>query len=91
MIYDSLAKRYHYTIDDFYKLTMRQIQYLTKIADDGSYEEFSFNAALHRMKLKPRIAPLQISKKDRDKMDQDAEKLQARMQQRYEDRKKKDK
>jgi hypothetical protein len=53
--FDSLSKRYGMTLDEFYKLTLRQIHILLKTADEKSYEDLEVTAALNGMKLKPRI------------------------------------
>lgn len=53
--YDTIAKRYGYTLDQFYGLTLRQLHMLLKVINDKSYEELEVQAALAGKKLQPRI------------------------------------
>lgn len=52
--YDRLAKRYSYTIDQFYSLTLRQVHILLKTSEEESYKELEIEAALRDKKLKDR-------------------------------------
>lgn len=88
-MYDTIASRYKYTIKEFYDLTLRQIQYLCKLANVNIYREATFTASLHRIKLKPVIEPLKVSKKEREAFDKQALSALARLQKRYEEKKKK--
>ena len=53
--YDKLAKRYGYTIDDFFNLTLGQLHILLTVSSDQSYEEIEMQAALQGRKMKARM------------------------------------
>lgn len=59
--FDAVAKRYGYTLDQFYQLTLRQLHIILKTINDKSYEELEVQAALQGKKLKPRIVFEDIS------------------------------
>jgi hypothetical protein len=50
-----IAKRYHYTIDEFAQLTPKQISFITKTIDKNSFIENKFRAELHGHKMEDRI------------------------------------
>lgn len=54
-IYDVFAKRYGYTLENFYGLTTGQIHGLLKVIDKKTYDELSVKAKLHGVKMKARI------------------------------------
>lgn len=81
--YDTLAKRYGYSIEDFYNLTLRQLHILLNIVGDQSYEDLEVQAALQGKKLKPRIKPIDIEEKDDKILDDDAKDLHARLMEEY--------
>lgn len=82
-IYDSIASRYHYTIDEFYELTTRQIMLLLKILGDAKYEEFKLQATLHGVKLKPRPEALVIKKEDKELYDKQARATLKKLRKRF--------
>lgn len=51
-IYDLIASRYSYSIEQFSKLTFKQINYLTKAISKSILEERKYEAALHDKKIK---------------------------------------
>ena len=53
--YDSIAKRYGYSLDQFYDLTLRQLHILLKVIGEKTYDELEIQAALQGRKLKPRM------------------------------------
>lgn len=69
--YDTVAKRYSYTIDDFMNLTLRQLHIILTVSSDGIYEEFEVQAALLGKQLKPRMKMVDIDEatdKEQDEM-----------------------
>lgn len=84
--YDTLAKRYGYTIDQFYELTLRQLHILLHIVGDQSYEEIEIQAALQGKKLKPRMKPLEFDEKEDKAMDEDAKEIHARLMKEYKEK-----
>ena len=51
-IYDLIASRYSYTIEEFSKLTFKQINHLTKAISKSILEERKYQAALHGKEIK---------------------------------------
>ncbi len=84
--YDTLAKRYGYSIDDFYNLTLRQLHILLNVVGDQSYEDLEVQAALQGKKLKPRMKPLDIEESDDKQLDDDAVAAHARLMKEYKER-----
>ncbi len=85
--YDTLAKRYGYSLDDFYRLTLRQVSALLKISDDEQYKEIELQAALLGRKMKERMTQLDISEEEESEQDEGAEELLARLKQNYKEKK----
>ncbi len=81
--YDRLAKRYSYTIDDFFNLTLGQLYILLTVSSDQTYEEIEVQAALQGRKLKPRLKFDDLDEKEDIKLDEDAKELLARLQREY--------
>lgn len=72
-IYDVFAKRYGYSLDEFYNLTTRQMYAMLKIIDKKTYDELSVKASLHGVKLKERIQYNdEISDEDAERHDKEA-------------------
>jgi hypothetical protein len=84
--YDTLAKRYGYSIDEFYNLTLRQLHILLHVVGDQSYEEIEVQAALQGKKLKPRMKPLDIEEDDDKRLDEDAVAAHAQLMKEYNER-----
>ena len=87
--YDAPAKRYGYTIDQFYDLTIRQLHILLHIIGDKSYEEIEIQAALQGRKLKPQMKAIDIDEKVDKQMDDEAADTFARLRREYEENKNK--
>ena len=51
-IYDLIASRYSYSIEQFSKLTFKQINHLTKAISKSIVEERKYQAGLHGKKIK---------------------------------------
>ena len=85
--YDTIAKRYSYSIDQFYNLTLRQLHILLNVIGDKGYEELEVQAALQGKKLKPRIKFEDVSEEDDKKMDNEAAEIYARLKAEYEKKK----
>lgn len=81
--FDSISKRYGYTLDSFMDLTLRQVHMLLNLVGDKSYEELEVQAALQGRKLKPRMKFLDVS--EEEEMDQEQQALDAlkRLQEDY--------
>jgi len=78
--YDTVAKRYSYTIDEFMKLTLRQLHIILTISNDGAYEELEVQAALLGKQLKPRMKMIDIDEKTDKEQDEDAQRMLKELQ-----------
>lgn len=87
--YDSIAKRYSYTLDKFYDLTMRQIHIILVSLEDKLYEELEIQAALQGRKLKPRINYKDISEEEEKENEDQAIDALKRLQEEYKAKKEK--
>jgi len=81
--YDRLAKRYGYTINDFFNLTLSQLHILLTVSSDQSYEETEVQAALQGRKLKARMKFNDVEEDEDKKLDNDAKELLERLQREY--------
>lgn len=84
--YDSLAKRYGYTLDTFFNLTLRQVHMLLKTANDESYKELEVKANLAGRKLKPRIVYEDITEEQDKENEAHAMDAVARLRKEYEEK-----
>lgn len=79
-----LAARYGYTIDDFYRLTSRQLAALIPVIDNARHKETELKAALLGKKLKPKPETvLNVTREEEKQQDKQAEDLHNRLKQRY--------
>lgn len=85
--YDTIAKRYGYTIEQFYQLTLRQLHMLLKVSGDKSYDELEIQAALAGRKLKPRINFRDVSEEEEKEQEEQAVEALKRLQKEYQDKK----
>ena len=85
--YDALAKRYGYTIEQFYSLTLRQVHLLLKVIGDKTYEELEIQAALQGKKLKPRMNFDDISPEQEAANEEQAFEALRELQKKYQDKK----
>lgn len=85
--YDSIASRYGYTIDQYYELTLRQLQILLKTANEEEYQELEFQAALNGRELKAPIKVLEISDEEDNDLDKEAQSMFDRLKKNYEEKK----
>ena len=83
--YDSLAKRYGYTLDQFYSLTLRQLHLILKTIGDKSYEELEIQASLAGRTLKPRITYTDITEEEEQENIEHATDALKRLQENYKD------
>ncbi len=77
--YDTFAKRYGYTIDEFYNLTLRQVHSMLKVMGGEKYKELEVQAALSGRKLKPRIEELDLSEEDDKEIEDYAKEIKERL------------
>lgn len=84
-IYDALASRYGYTVEQFYNLTLRQVHILLAKLEDGKYRDLEVQASLMGKKLKPRVTYSDFS--EEQEADQDEQALEAlkELQKRYQE------
>jgi len=75
-IYDLIASRYSYTIEQFSKLTFKQINHLTKTISKSIVEDRKYEAALHDKKIKDTFdfEDFEIDKKQREVFNKVAQK-----------------
>lgn len=75
-IYDLIASRYSYSIEQFSKLTFKQINHLTKAISKSILEERKYYAALHDKKVKdiPDLEDFEVNEKQREILDKIAQK-----------------
>jgi len=52
LLYDILAQRYCYTLDEFYNLTNRQLFVLLEMVSKNKFKEMEFKASLAGRELK---------------------------------------
>lgn len=81
--YDGLAKRYGYTLDQFYGLTLGQIHIMLNVIGDESYKELEVQAALQGRELKPRMEIQDISIEEEQAQEADAMDALKRLQEEY--------
>jgi hypothetical protein len=86
-VYDTVASRYHYTLDQFIKLTNKQIDRITKAITKNRHSEIELQAGLHGVKLKGFMNPLNLSKEQRKKSDDYAKEINERLQKKFEENK----
>lgn len=82
--FDSIAKRYGYTLDEFMALTLGQLHMMLNKIGDESYKELEVQAALMGKKLKPRIKYNDISEEEEKEQDAQAMDALRRLRERYE-------
>lgn len=85
--FDKIAKRYGYSLDEFYNLSLRQLHLLLKIGDDESYKELEVQAALQGKKLKPRMEFADITEEQEQDQEKQAADALAELRKRYEENK----
>jgi len=85
--YDAVAKRYGYSISDFYDLTMRQLHILLNTIGDESYKELETQAALQGRKLKPKMEFKDISEEQEQEQEEQAVDALAELKRKYEENK----
>ena len=85
--FDTVAKRYGYTLEQFYELTLRQLHILLKTIGDKSYDELEVQAALAGRQLKPRMKFEDISEEEEQENEDQAMEALKRLQEEYKARK----
>lgn len=85
--YDSIAKRYSYTLDQFMELTLRQLHIILVVSNDSSYEELEVQAALLGRQLKPRMKMVDIDETTDKEQDTAAQDMLKQLQKNYQDKK----
>ena len=86
--YDTIAKRYGYSIEQFYDLTLRHVHMLLQIIGDASYEELEVQAALNGKALQPRIQyDHNISEEEVQEQEDDAMAALLELQRKYKENK----
>lgn len=83
--YDRISKRYGYSIEQFYDLSLRQLHALLTVSTDGTYEEIEIQAALQGRKLKARTQFKDVDEVQDKKMDDEAAAMFARAKKEYEE------
>jgi len=86
--FDTVAKRYGYTLDQFYELTLRQVHILLHTIGDKQYDELEIQAALQGRKLKPRMVFNDVSVEEEKEQEQQALDALSRLKKEYEERNK---
>lgn len=81
--YDIFAKRYSYTIDQFFNLTLRQVHLLLKEIGEQSHKELEVQAALLGKKLKPQMVYEDISVEEEKQQEDQALAALKMLQERY--------
>lgn len=81
--YDKIAKRYGYSIDNFFNLTLGQLHILLTVSSDQSYEEIEMQAALQGRKMKARMKFEDVEEKEDKKLDEGAQDIFKRLQNEY--------
>lgn len=88
--FDAVAKRYGYTLEKFYELTLRQLHIILKTIGDKSYDELEVQAALAGRQLKPRLKFDDISKEEEKENEDQAMDALKRLQEEYKKKQAKD-
>lgn len=86
--YDSVSKRYGYTIEQFYELTLGQLHKILQVIGDKVYEELEVQAALQGKKLKPRVKFDDVSEEQEEQNDAHALEALKELQRKYKERNK---
>lgn len=81
--YDKISKRYGYSIEQFYSLSLRQLHILLNVIGDQSYEDLEIQAALLGKKLKPRMEFNDLEEKQDKMLDDEAADTLKRLQDEY--------
>lgn len=81
--YDRLAKRYGYTLDQFYELTVAQLNILLMVSSDESYHDIEIQAALQGKKLKAKMQYDDVDEKTDAELDKEADEMLKRLQAEY--------
>jgi len=81
--YDKFARRYGYSLDDFFKLTRRQLVALMEGIQDGDHEDLEVKASLSGKKLKPRTKMLEVSDEQNKENEDQAMKALLDMKNKY--------
>lgn len=87
-IYDRIATRYGYTVEEFYNLTLRQVHILLEKLEDGRYKDLEVQASLMGKKLKPRVTYSDFSEEQEADQEADAQEAFKRLQKEYQERQK---
>ena len=86
--FDTVAKRYGYTLDQFYELTLRKLHIILNTIGDESYKELEVQAALNGVKLKPRMTYRDVSPEEEKEQEEDAFAALKKLKENYEKGKK---
>ena len=86
--FDNVAKRYGYTLDQFYELTLRKLHMILNTIGDESYKELEVQAALNGVKLKPRMTFKDITPEEEQEQEDDALATLQKLKDSYEKNKK---
>jgi len=81
--YDRIAKRYGYSLEQFYDLTLRNIHIFLNVIGDESYKELEIKASLAGRDLKPRMKMNDISPEEEAEQEKQALEALAELQKRY--------
>jgi len=84
--FDSISKRYGYTLKEFYDLTLNQLHILLNVIGDKSYEELEVQAALQGRSLKPRMDFADISEEQEEEQEAQAAEAVKLLQKKYQER-----
>lgn len=85
--YDTIAKRYPYTLDEFYNLTLRQLHMFLSTIGDESYKELEVRAALANRELKPRMEFNDVTEEEEQQQTDDALEVLKRLEKNYQEKK----
>lgn len=83
-IYDKLAMRYGYTIEDFFNLTLRQVHILLEKSASGLHKELEVQAALMGRELKPQVTFSDFTEEEEEENNSDALAAFERLKKEYE-------
>ena len=86
--FDNVAKRYGYTLDQFYELTLRKLHIILNTIGDEAYKELEVQAALNGVKLKPRMTFKDITPEEEKEQEDDALAALQKLKDNYEKNKK---
>jgi len=81
--FDSIAKRYGFTLEQFYNLTLRNIHIMLHTIGDESYKEVELQAALLGRKLKPKMDFKDISEEEEIEQEDHAMEALKKLQEDY--------